>query len=125
MLMMVLFLPMSALENGSYEEACGAALRNQDAVRANLRVGDLSVAVDRQTESVKAEIKALGVALRASFNSWTESPVAFLALLFFSFASTLLLGTALYIVRNPVKFAAAWSILVSGVVVVAPSTHRA
>ena len=40
---------------GACEEACGAALRNQDAVRANLRVDDFAATSARQTEQLLAE----------------------------------------------------------------------
>ena len=40
---------------GACEEACGAALRNQDAVRANLRVDEFVATSARQTERLLAE----------------------------------------------------------------------
>jgi hypothetical protein len=88
---------------GACEEACGAALRNQDAVRANLRVDEFVATSARQTERLLAEFARASAEtkaelaranaetkaelarayetltsdferLRASFDSWTEGP---------------------------------------------------
>jgi hypothetical protein len=110
-LLAILFPVIAVVQEGgrACEEACGEALRNQDAVRANLRVTELTLAVERQTTDLKA-----------AFNSWTEGPASKLILLFFTVAASFVVGIVVAVARNPVKFACAWSILVGGVIVLAP-----
>ena len=56
--LLLLLVPAAAqtqAPGGACEEACGAALRNQDAVRANLRVDDFEATSARQTERLITE----------------------------------------------------------------------
>ena len=55
LLLLVPAVGQAQAPGGTCEEACGAALRNQDAVRANLRVDDFVATSARQTERLLAE----------------------------------------------------------------------
>ena len=127
---------------GACEEACGAALRNQDAVRANLRVDDFAATSARQTEQLLAEfarasaetkaelarakedtgraIAALTsefARLRASFDSWTEGPSGKLVIV----AAAGLFSALLSFLISPRKYITAWAVLTSNPEPAAPA----
>ena len=135
--LLLLLVPAAAqtqAPGGACEEACGAALRNQDAVRANLRVDDFEATSARQTERLitefarasaetKAELaranentgRAIAALtsdferLRASFGSWSEGPGGKLVIVAaVGFASALL-----SFLISPKKYADAWAVLIA------------
>ncbi len=118
--MLVLTPPAACAEDpclGSVEAACGKALRNQDATRANVRVDSVVASIERGFNELKDEIKSMarGIAenargleaLRTDFHSWTAGPASKLVLM----CGTVFAGLVFYMVRNPLKVAAIWSVV--------------
>jgi len=125
--LLVLTPPAACAEDpclGSVEAACGKALRNQDATRANIRVDSVVASIERGFNELKDEIKSMargiaenarGIAenargleaLRTDFHSWTAGPASKLVLL----CGTVFAGLVFYMARNPLKVAAIWSVV--------------
>ena len=119
-LLLLLTPPAACAEDpclGSVEAACGEALRNQDATRANVRVDSVVASIERGFNELKSEMKSMArsiaenarglEALRADFHSWTAGPASKLVLL----CGSVFAGLVFYMVRNPLKVAAIWSVV--------------
>ena len=142
LLLLVPAVGQAQAPGGTCEEACGAALRNQDAVRANLRVDDFVATSARQTERLLAEFarasaetkaelarsnedtgKAIAALtadferLRASFNSLFEGPGGKLVIVAGAGFFTVLIS----FIKSPKKYADAWAVLISNPAPVAPA----
>jgi hypothetical protein len=98
------------------DEECSAALRNQEASRANLRVdlmleelrvmrADSKADMLAMRADIKADMANLSADLRRSFNSWTEGPAIKLVYIM----SALAAAAVSFILRYPAKFGALWA----------------
>lgn len=125
--LLLLVSPAACAEDpcsGSVEAACGAALRNQDATRANARVDLVIVGIEKLAADMKqgfSEMKAemvsmarsiaenaRGIAeLRSDFHSWTAGPAAKIVMCFGSALAVLLL----FMLRNPRKVGEIWAVV--------------